>query len=532
MAEQLNKLGKVLVYDSSVDLKDRSAGGNGFQSVTLDNAGAYIGGIPSFDTENSFLVKATGTSTENAQSFIDAYNAAGEASVTKTELYKKVPATAQGYQWTFGTPGDTSLPFEAVNEDYSSNAFFRITAPYPQLGYTFGNNWEFVFNGINGEYAKAEIYPLSVGFLSGQILLSFSISEILEGEAFPLDNLSKIDAIFVEKIQQTVYVSPGKYTFSDTFYFDKNVNVIAVQKQKSIFEISYYLGTFLYSGNEDSSEKITIDGLFFLEEKFNFTANASAGIFKNLIAKEGSFIYYVEGAAGHEFYNCEAEDGYSFIGNRASAIDCKFYNCKSGRRSFGSYLSYSIENCEFHNCIAGDESFLYDVAQSSPETINNVRIINCIGGYSSFLVSCGHSSTVIDNILIKNCISTDGGSFGVGTRLVDGPEILFDSCVSDCEPDYNGSQNGSFYFSTANNSLSIVFKNCTGYSPQDFPPLVGQYVTYIGCSGMAGGWTGYSNRSVSINCYMPNITLETVDTFRSGKIINCVDSTLTSKTLL
>jgi len=531
MAEQLNKLGKVLVYDSSVDLKDRSAGGNGFQSVTLDNAGAYIGGIPSFDTENSFLVKATGTSTENAQSFIDAYNAAGEASLTKTELYKNFSTSALPYQWSFGDPGDTSLPFEVINEDYSSNAFFYLIFPYPGFSYTYGAEYEFILKGVNGEYAKITTNIYSIGFLSGTIRLGLSISAILEGEAFPLDNLSTSNVILVEKIQQTLYVSPGKYTFSDTFYFNKNVNVIAIEKQKSIFEISYYLGNFLYSGNEDSSEKITIDGLVFLEETFNFTANASAGIFKNLIADDGSFIWEVDGAAGHEFYNCESEAGYSFMGGRSSAIDCKFYNCKSGPRSFGSYLSYSMENCEFHNCTAGNESFLYDVAQNSSHTINNVRITNCIGGYSSFLVSCGHSSTVIDNILIKNCISTDGGSFGVGTRLVDGPKILFDSCVSDCEPDYNGSQNGSFYFSTANNSLSIVFKNCIGYSLQDFPAAVGQYVTYIGCSGMAGGWTNYNNRSVSINCYMPNTTLETVDTFRSGKIINCVDSTLTSKTL-
>ena len=126
MAETMSKLGQMLVYDSNIDLRDKSPGGSGFQPTTLDNAGQFIDGA--IVGSNLHFVKSNGTPTENGQALVDAYAAAtAKTSVTET-LNLLVPGEdITGFQQYGPGPGDPTIPFTAYQ--FGNDGGFRIPTP-------------------------------------------------------------------------------------------------------------------------------------------------------------------------------------------------------------------------------------------------------------------------------------------------------------------------------------------------------------------------------------------------------------------
>lgn len=528
MGQQLNKLGQVLVYDSDVELLDKTPGGNGFQSITLDNAGAFIGGTLS--SSEATIVKASGTDLENGEALLKAYADAKEASESYTYDAIDKPAVATGYQWTSGSLGDIAQPFEIVGSDFSGNSFFTITVNTPDNFFISSQGlYTIEFTSNTGDVANVVINRLDGSSVAKTV--SFSIRAILSGTAFALENLSTVTVAKVTKAKKTLLLSPGKYKMLESLNLDGYIDIKCAANYSS--EISFYnwYDSIKYYGHFESDKPPTIEGIYG-NYVFEIMNDASAGIFKNCKATNNSFIYGEITATGHKFYNCEVS-GRGFGHFRSKIFNCEFYNCIAVFRSFG-YEIYGMEDCIFKDCISsGTRNFLAYSAKQDSYIYNNIQFINCIGGGESFLSSCGanNGNGDFEGILFKGCTTTGGVSFGAYSYLKTNADVVFDSCTDLYES--SSTTEGSFWLRKSP-GWTVTYLNCFSQGA-GFGNSNGQQATYLNCASLGiGSFFGVNAvRQRYINCFTTQNDFTGLDTFNpGGYIINCVGSSNTPKTFV
>ena len=507
----MSKLGQVLVYDSNVDLRDKSPGGVGYQPSTLSNAGQFIGGVIS--GTNIHVVKSNGTPDENGVALKEGYEAA-KNNVKQITNNEDVDTDVISYLWIMGQAGDLTQPFEIQDEVgyLTSNVFFKLN------NYTnFSSGDEFTFIGSNGEKAVVAVSSFGGG--------AFSTKTLISGTPFALENVIRIDIAVSKNVAQTLLVAPGEYNVtSDGLLLDGAVNVISADYESSIIIQN---GDVTYSGYSQSISNYT-PVILGIDAKTNsnsfvITPDSKKAIFKKCKAHDNSFMDGDGSHQYHTFIECEAHSN-AFASNGAEIEDCNFYDCKVREYGFFAKNAWGEDN-NFYNCEAYRYSFLYQLNKTNNETVNGVNIEKCKAYSNSFIMDCGTSTSAqarifnafvkdckLDaggfgnsvyftgngRIYFKNCLSTEGPSFGMNSlcsKINTQYNIIFDNCFADTG------------FGTSNTDLDALYVNCVASGGgQSFQAALNITAKFINCVGAYGsGGNSYSVKANSnggmLNCY-------------------------------
>lgn len=496
MAEQLNKLGRVLVYDSDVNLIDRTPGGKGFQSVTLDNTGAFIDGTLS--GTDVHVVKANGSYAENGEALKEAYETA-KNNVSQIITIEDADTNVVSYQWIFGKAGDLTVPFELASEgDYQTdNVFFRLD------NFTLlSTNDQITFIGSGGEKAVVSITSFGGG--------AFLTNTLISGTPFALENVVRIDIAYSSNVVQTLIVAPGTYNVgAGGLLLDGAVNVISGDGESSVIISG---GDVTYSGYTQSISNYA-PVILGIDVKTNFnsfiiTPSSKKAVFKKCKAYDNSFMDGSGAHAYHKFIECEANE-YGFGSNEADMDFCEFYNCKIFRYGFMTYNSWGEDN-KFYDCKAYGNSFLYELNKTNTNATKNIIVENCeITNSRGFVANCGNSTSEtarLYNVIIKNCSSYLGSAFGEDTYFNSTGFLSFLNCSNT-----NGSAFGQGSYCTKGNiHYNIIFNGCIG-------------------SGFGSG--GFDLDALFINCIGQGDSQEFQAAINiTAKFVNCIGGYATGNT--
>lgn len=490
----MSKLGQVLVYDSNVDLRDKSPGGAGYQPSTLGNAGQFIDGALTGKT--IYYVKSNGTAAENGQALIAEYaKAATPEPGTKFLTFGKELGAATDVEFIGNLSGEFSTGLQPLILKDANGA----TSTY---------RWNITFIQYSGLFGKTFVYYNSL--------------EFVEGTPMPFGDVAQLGVPFTP--ESVLVVAPGLYEFASDFTINQHTSIVSADGQKSI-KISGADVVYAYTGSKPIS---IISGLD-VENRILLNTNTQETVFKNCKGGNYSFTGITENAILYDFIfeDCEGGD-YSFFSGDGSlplsniVEDSTVKNCKAGEKSFGSNSKY-IDNTLFEDCIsengAGDsQSFAYAAIY-----VRDTKFINCIGNGSDFFASVPSGGTFINNI-VKNCISK-GGSFG--SFSTDLTNVEFIDCIATNIRSFGWGSSGGSYD-------TLRFINCVGLGDDSFGPDTGTYQALcINCVGETNGtfMGNTSNTMKLINCVKHQGQF-TTNVGTGGAVVNCVSNASTNPTLV
>jgi len=528
MAEQLNKLGKVLVYDSSVDLQDRSAGGKGFQSVTLDNAGAYIDGA--ITGKNTFIVKANGTPEENGKAFLEAWDAAKALdTIVETTTLEVDGSAITGRNQGYGTIGDTTIPFTGWG--YGNDGGFAINNPTwdPTVHFANQNGNAYYTDITLVSTSGAECVVVIDGGGATATYFYFSVDRISSGTAFPMEELASIKYDSITKIKQHIIASPGVYKIDpptqtqDFRILDGFIDISSADGQRSIILEEGSAKLFFKMSQEVTSDMVTITGLNGLKNNVaigpatNSTFNSGIK-FINCAGGQYSFMsgynsYYYS----HQIYDCESLE-YSFASSNDANInpsvnDSIIQNCKGRDFCFG--YNGSFNDTIIKNCDGGQKCFIVESTGSTDTYISDCRATT-----SSFLThSILNTNSNFCDVIIKNCYAVGQNSFGRNYILRNNRDLA----IMDC---YAIGSNHFFSQCSGGSVNRTVMQNCHAQGNSAFGTLgYSLEVSFINCTGL--GYDSFQRgdnvTSKVINCVSSLSNLSSVS--GNGTIINSIDAT-------
>jgi hypothetical protein len=511
MAEQLNKLGQVLVYDSNIDLKDRSPGGAGYQATTMNNAGQFIDGT--IVGNNLHFVKSNGTAAENGQALVDAYAAASAKTSLTTTLDLSVPGEdITGFQEYGPGPGDTTIPFTGYNG--GNDGGFEIQTPTwdPSDLITSG-----YFRVILVDTAGNECDVLLDMGLKTSSYFRTSIDRIYSGTAFPMENLASIKFDKTYLIKQHVLAAPGRYLLPSIFYLNAYVDISSSDSGRSIIlEENSPAIIYSYNGDKNLNDYVKISGIdgYSNQVQVSLSSNATSVTFENCSGGDNSFIHTTGTYINHTFKNCKALNS-SFGSFGGSLTNCNFYNCEAGQYAFAHSLN-SISNSIISNCVALQKAFI-----SNTPSASDVWVINCLAtnGYS-FIYNDSATTANHNRTVIKDCNSDGSYSFGINCTFLTSRETTFDNCFA-----RNGASFG--YESTGGAYDKVIFSNCVGRSYNNFGrENYDLRVTVInGISFGAEGFQNGNNISMKlINCVTTSGTFNSILSGSGAKVMQCINS--------
>ena len=466
MAEKINKLGQMLVYDSDVKLLDKTPGGKGFQTVTLDNSGAFIDGA--LTGKHIHYVKSNGNSLENGAELVSKYEIAKQGRNEITYISNFSESSEErfilvGNYTSYFSIGEN----EVVLTDSSGNTGTYIL--------TFSNFYYYSLNGL------AYYFISNIQFVSG--------------DAVDFNNLTGPIGVNAA-MEQFLIVSPGEYELTEDLILDGYVSIIPADGLPSIIIGG---GHVKYEYNEASYITI-ISGIntYDANKAIYIKGSTTQTTFKNCSGGDNSFTIETAGESisSFTFENCIGKDR-SFFGNSYqttgynSISSCTFKNCKStGVNSFG-YYALNIFRCTFLDCEARTNSF-----GTSASRVERTLFRNCIADGGGFLSGMAADSIMQYNT-VEKCLDQGAGGFGSYCNKLE--SVDFVDCLS----------KGSYAFgwnTTGGNYLNTRFLNCVALGDDSF-----------GTDGST-----HPFQAVCINCYAyysygfqwgTNITM---------KLINCV----------
>ena len=490
----MSKLGQVLVYDSNVDLRDKSPGGSGYQPTTLGNAGQFIDGA--LTGKNIYYVKSNGTAAENGQALIAEYaKAATPEAGTKFLTFGKELGAASDVEFI----GNRSAEFSTGLQPLILKDANGATSTY---------RWNITFIQYSGIFGKTFIYYNSL--------------EFVKGTPMPFGDVVQLGIPFTP--ESVLVVAPGLYEFASDFTINQYTSIVSADGQRSI-KISGADVVYAYTG----SNKISIISGLDVENRILLNTNTQETVFKNCKGGAYSFTGITEDAALNDFIFEDCEGGaYSFFGGDGTtplpniAFGGTVKNCKAGQKSFGSNSAF-IRNILFEDCISNNgasdtQSFAYAAVG-----VRDTKFINCIGNGSDFFSSVPSGGTFISNI-VKGCFS-GGGSFG--SFSTDLTNVEFIDCTATNIRSFGWASSGGSYD-------TLRFINCVGLGDDSFGPNTGTYQALcINCVGETNGtfMGNTSNTLKLINCvkHTGNFS-NAVGT--GGAVLNCVSNASTSPTLV
>ena len=511
MAEQLNKLGKVLVYDSSVDLQDRSAGGKGFQSVTLDSAGAYITGTVRGKTLH--ILNADGTPEENGQALIDIYAKAKEASVEEVTYNLPIDGSLiTGRDQGYGTIGDPTVPFTGYG--YGNDGGFAIPTLEWNPSETFESGMYLTMTLVDVNGTKCEI----LADMSSKFVSSFwmSVDRINSGTAFPMEDLATIIYTRDVETKQHLVLAPGEYLLPNDLLLDAAVDISTADGARSaIIDGDYRVK---YALPNSSLNTVTISGLNCYDNNVRFEMVSGAKFATIINCSGGQYSFCSDGGShqNHTFKDCHAQ-AYSFASSSANCNSLKFYNCSADGNSFG-YACAQLNNSYFYDCVSNSNSFLYQTS-SCTGTIFYRCTKNGTNGFAGMpsKVSVNWSG----DILFKDCVDNSGRGFCSNVTLPTNVRLVFDGCYTKSNYVFGwGSDGGSHsnvkfincsatYGSSAFGQNGLVLKatmiNCTAFTSSAFQNGTNVSLKLIGCTSAQGQFNS-------------------IDTGNFGKIVQCIDN--------
>ena len=512
MAEAINKLGQMLVYDSNVDLRDKSPGGSGYQPTTLDNAGQFIDGA--IVGSNLHFVKSNGTPAENGQALVDAYAAATAATSVTNTLNLLVPGEdITGFQEYGPGPGDPTIPFTSYGG--SNDGGFRIPTPtWDPSDLITSNYFRVILIDINGNECDVR---LDTGSKSAS-QFDTSIDTIYSGTPFPMQDLASIKFDKTYLFKQHVVATPGRYLLPSIFYLNGYVDISSSDNGRSIvLEENSPAIIYSYNGSANLNDYVKISGIdgYSNQVQISLNSNATAVTFENCSGGNDSFIHTSGTYTGHTFKNCKAANT-SFGADGGTLTRCKFYNCQAGEYVFGHDLNL-MSDCIISNCEAVQRAFI-----SNTPTAADTLVINCLAttGYS-FIYNTTAATANHDDTVIKDCISDGPLAFGVNCTFISSRETTFDNCFA-----RRGQSFG--WRSTGGAHDNLLFSNCVGRYYENFGALnYDLRASAINCiSFNADGFQRGNNISMKlINCVSAANNFNSVLAGSGGKVVQCIDTT-------
>lgn len=338
MAQKLNKLGQVLVYDSDVKLLDKTPGGNGFQSVTLDAMGVFTN-----SGTDATYVKGNGTPEENGQALLDSYASAKQAAIDSGREHFLVIA-----------PGRYDLPENWILDGrvsvLSADGKASVIIRNNQIRYTYNGYFDFqTISGLNTFEWNVPIY-------------------------------------FEHYTTRTQW--DNIYGGHDTFNTDTPDATISQHTFRNCFGKSRSFFGKTVSSDIDSKNYNYLSGCYFINcestNNHTFATNAK-GVYNcyfiDCIARSPSnFATGTKLCERSLFKNCYSKGGTGFLSSLPSTVTLNWNNiidCYSGGSgSFGSYCD-AINHITFINCNSeGNQSFLYS---SQGGSYNHLVLHNCTG---------------------------------------------------------------------------------------------------------------------------------------------------------
>ena len=510
MAEQLNKLGQVLVYNSDVKLIDKTPGGKGFQSITLNDAGAYVDGAIVGDKLH--FVKSTGTAAENGQALVDAYAAAAaKTSVTENLNLPVVGANITGFQQYGPGPGDPTIPFTGWN--YGNDGGFSIPTPtWDPSELLDGQYLRVILIDVNGNECDV-LLDIGTKFPSS---FRTSIDRIYSGTPFPMEDLASIKFDKTFAVKQHVVAAPGRYLLPSLFFLNAYVDISSTDGGRSIIlEKGSPAILYSYTGVTNGFDYVKISGIdgYSNEVQISLASNAKPVIFENCSGWDYSFIHAGGTYIAHTFINCKSNSN-SFGYGGGSLTNCKFYNCESFGNSFGYNLN-SLNNGRFYNCVArASKSFIYNTPNTS-----GTWVIGCTAESGrAFVAYDTLTNTNHNDLVIKNCYEGAGIGFGYRANFGTGRQI-FEGCLS-----RNGNSFG--YESTGGHHNNLRFVGCTALNTRGFGRTGDDLrATMVNCTGV--GSTMFQNgtnvTTRLFNCTSANGNFNSVQSGISARIAQCID---------
>lgn len=504
MAEQLNKLGKVLVYDSDVNLVDRTPGGKGFQSVTLDVAGDHIGGA--LTGKRVHYVKSNGSITENGAALLAAYETAKNAPIE----YFEIEPNATAFTLTSFSMADDWRNYFSVGEirlilsDGQNTATFLVTATSVQYNSFFGRTYVYI-NNIVFESGVEFPFENAVGGIKGY-----------------------------NYFEQILVVAPGEYSIPDDFVLDSRVSIVSADGSPSI-QISGENVAIRYTYN--GSKEISLISGFNTKNSnvpFLFGNSTKSTTFKNIWGGERTFTTDTEGYyIGYmTFENCKA-NSFSFFGSikGLTVEESKAYNNVTGC-IFKNCSAYSIGqsptnvfcvavlrayDCTFINCevLRGSGAF-----GTYSKEINRCEFINCHGNDAAFLSYLPSDVTISFNT-VDSCTATGTWSFGSGCAQLRSTSFV------DC------TAMGNYAFAwntTGGNYNDTLFLNCRSLADDAFGtdgsthPFLARAINCWANYSFGFQW-GTNITMQLINCVKESGSYNSVS--GSGKVVNCIANSST-----
>jgi hypothetical protein len=387
--------------------------GNTFSEIT-GTALSLIGGI----SGNRYkYINGNGSTLENAQDIINAYDYAKNLSLSDTERYTIIVGPGEyGFNSTFIL--DTNY-IDIVSLSGNPDVVFNredLTDPFDYDTDTFDVTEKGVVLGVSA----SDVY---IKGIKTKQRLSLKFDE-WQGDVnyfIPMDVDSNLPNVVFENC------IGGYFSFGDST-INRNINSKFFNCKSKDYSFGYIAsGTFIdCEGGFDS-----------------FGSSVSSGYFERCKSTSGAFSR--TGVASGTFINCEGNSG-SF-GGISGIASGTFKNCKGGINSFGRSGTLTVAEASglFINCESSSSSF------GSGNCLVSGTFITCKGSNNCF----GEGRDSLISGRFYNCIATTNAFGGGGSNITS--TAFFINCEGALRS-FGGNSNTSLTTAT----VSGTFINCVG----------------------------------------------------------------------